>query len=196
MLPLPSTRSLALAGSAGFLLSLLSALPATAHGLAGSGLLTGALHPLTGVDHLLLLVAVGALAGRLDRRLLAPALAGAVIGGLFGAAGGWIPAGELLAALSVSALGLLLLAARRLRSGDGSLALSGAVVAGAVAIHALLHGREATGDPSWWIGAALAAVVVVAASAVALSHSSARVTRAVGVMLGISGLVLAFVPLG
>ena len=192
----PSSRSLALAGSAGFLLSLLSALPARAHGLAGSGLMTGALHPLTGVDHLLLLVGVGAVAARVDRRLLWPALAGAVLGALFGAAGGWMPAGELLAALSVSALGLLLLAARRLRGGDGPLALSGAVVGGAVAIHALLHGREATGDPTWWIGAALAAVAVVALSALTLSRSSAAVTRGLAVILGISGLVLAFVPLG
>ncbi len=193
---LPSARSLALAGSAGFLLSLLSALPATAHGLAGSGLMTGALHPLTGVDHLLLLVAVGALAARVDRRLLWPALGGAVLGALFGAAGGWIPAGELLAALSVSALGLLLLVARRLRSGDGPLALSGAVVGSAVAIHALLHGREATGDPTWWIGAGLSAAAVVAVSALALSRCSVQVTRAVAVLLGISGLVLAFAPLG
>lgn len=192
---LPSARSLALAGSAGLLLSLLSALPASAHGLAGSGLISGALHPLTGLDHLLLLVGVGALAARVDRRLLWPALTGAVVGALFGAAGGWIPAGELLAALSVSALGLLLLASRRLRSADGPLVLSGAVVGTAVAIHALLHGREATGDPSWWIGAALAAAAVVAASALALSHSNPRVTRAVAAALGISGLVLAFAPL-
>lgn len=191
-----SARSLALAGSAGFLLSLLSALPATAHGLAGSGLMTGALHPLTGLDHLLLLVGVGALAARVDRRLLWPALGGAVVGALFGAAGGMIPAGELLAALSVSALGLLLLAARRLRSGGGPLALSGAVVGSAVAIHALLHGSEATGDPTWWIGAGLAAVAVVAVSALALSRSGARFTRVVAVLLGISGLVLAFAPLG
>lgn len=193
---LPSIRSLALAGSAGFLLSLLSALPAAAHGLAGAGLMTGALHPLTGADHLLLLVGVGALAARLDRRLLLPALVGALVGGIFGVAGGWIPAGELLAALSVSALGLLLLVARRLRSGEGSMALSGAVVGSAVAIHALLHGREATGDPSWWIGAALAAAAVVAASALLLSRCEARVSRGVAVLLGISGLVLAFVPLG
>lgn len=192
----PTARSLALAGSAGFLLSLLSALPATAHGLAGSGLATGALHPLTGLDHLLLLVGVGALAARVERRLLWPALGGAVVGALVGAAGGWIPAGELLAALSVSALGLLLLAARRLRSGSGPLALSGAVVGSAVAIHALLHGREATADATWWLGAGLAAAAVVTLSALALGRSSARVSRAVAVILGVSGLVLAFAPLG
>lgn len=193
---LSSSRSLALAGSAGFLLSLLSALPARAHGVAGAGLMTGALHPLTGADHLLLLVGLGAVAARVDRRLLWPALAGAVFGAVFGAAGGWMPAGELLAALSVSALGLLLLAAQRLRSGEAPLALSGSVVGAAVAIHALLHGREASGDPTWWIGAALAAAAVAAVSALTLSRSSARVTQGLAVILGISGLVLAFLPLG
>lgn len=193
---LPSIRSLALAGSAGFLLSLLSALPAGAHGLAGDGLMSGALHPLTGVDHLLLLVGVGALAARLDRRLLWPALAGAVVGAMFGAAGGGMPAGELLAALSVSALGLLLLAGQRLGSGEGPKLLSGVVVGTAVAIHALLHGREATGDPTWWIGAALAAVAVVGASALVLSRCEARVSRGLALLLGLSGLVLAVVPLG
>lgn len=193
---LPSARSLALAGSAGVLFSLLSALPAGAHGAAGSGVMIGALHPLSGLDHLLLLVGVGALAARLDPRLLWPALVGAVVGALGGAAGGWIPAGELLAALSVSALGLLLLTARSLRRGEAPMALSGVVVAGAVAIHALLHGREATGDPGWWIGAALAAAAVVATSALVLSRCEARVSRIVAVLLGLSGLLLAVVPLG
>lgn len=193
---LPSVRSLTLAGSAGFLLSLLSALPASAHGLAGSGLIAGALHPLSGADHLLLLIGVGALAARLDRRLLGPALLGAVIGALFGAAGGWLPAAELLGALSVSALGLLLLAARRLRDGAAPMALSGAVVGTAVAIHALLHGREATGDPGWWIGAALVAAAVVGGSALVLGRCEARVSRVLALVLGLSGLVLALLPLG
>lgn len=191
-----SARALALAGSAGVLLSLLSALPAAAHGLAGSGVISGALHPLTGLDHLSLLVGVGALAARLDRRLLWSALAGAVTGGVFGAAGGWIPAAELLAALAVTALGLLLLAARRLRLGLLPMPLSGVVVGCAVAIHALLHGREATGDPGWWIGAAVAAAAVVAVSALLLRRCDARVARLVAIGLGLIGLLLALVPMG
>ena len=185
-------RSLALAGSAGFGLSLLSALPAGAHGLAGSGLVAGALHPLTGADHLLLLVGVGALSARVDRRLLIPALFGALAGGLFGAAGGAIPAAELLAALAVSALGLLLLpTARRQASG----AFAGAVVAGAVALHALLHGQEASGAPLWWIGTALAAMAVVGLSHLALSRAGAGGQRAVAILLGLAGLVLALAPI-
>ncbi len=192
----PSARSLALAGSAGFLLSLVSALPAAAHGLAGAGLISGALHPLLGADHLLLLVGVGALAARVDRRLLWPALAGAVVGALFGVAGGSMPAAELLAALSVSALGLLLFAGRRLRDGDAPIALGGAVVAGSMAIHALLHGREATGDPVWWLGAGVAAAAVVAVSALLFSRAQAGVIRLLAIVLGFAGLALAVLPLG
>jgi len=191
---LPSARSLVLAGTAGFALSLLSALPASAHGLAAAGLIPGALHPLTGPDHLLLLVGVGALAARVDRSLLLPALGAAVLGAVFGAAGGQIPAAELLAALSVSALGLLLLLARRLRQAGSGRWLSGAVVAAAVAIHALLHGGEASADPTWWLGAGLAAVAVVGSSALLLSRAGGQLSRTLAVLLGIAGLVLASLP--
>lgn len=186
-----SLRSLALAGSAGFGLSLLSMLPAGAHQLAGVGLMEGALHPLTGLDHLLLLIGVGALVARVDRMLLMPALLGAIVGGVFGAAGGSIPGDEALAALAVSALGVLLLLSRRLGRSDASQALTGAVVGGAVAIHALLHGSESSGDALWWIGTALTAGAVVTLSAVGLSRAGARTVRAVATLLGISGLALA-----
>lgn len=190
----PSIRSLALAGSAGFGLSLLSALPASAHGLAGAGLMAGAFHPLSGIDHLLLLVGVGAVAARLHRRLLWPALFGALLGAVFGSAGASLPAAEPLAALSISVLGVLLLLAARLRQASAPLAFSGGAVAVAVALHALLHGLEASADPSWWLGAAISAVTVIALSYATLRRSGSQLSRAVAVVLGISGLLLAFVP--
>ena len=190
-----SVRSLALAGSGGFLLSLLSALPAQAHGPAGTHLSAGVLHPLTGLDHLLLLVGVGALVARVERRLLGPALLGAVLGALIGVWGGAMPAGELLAALSVSALGLLLLLARRIRGQSAPLALAGAVVAAAVAIHALLHGQAANGDGAWWLGATFSAVTVVAGSSLVLRHAGVRTLRLLGLVLGFGGLALALAPL-
>ena len=54
-----SPRSLLLTGAAGLGLSLLSALPAAAHGHADASGLAGALHPLLGLDHLVLLVGIG-----------------------------------------------------------------------------------------------------------------------------------------
>lgn len=192
---LTTARSLALAGSAGFALSLLSALPADAHGLAGSGVISGALHPLTGLDHLLLLVGVGAVAGQVDRRLLLPALLGAVVGAVFGAFGGGLPFAELLAALSVSALGGLLLLAGPQRRTRLAEALGGGIVAGAVAIHALLHGVEATGDPTWWIGASLVAVLVVGLTSVVVSRSGRAFSTGLAIALAVSGVLLAFAPL-
>lgn len=190
-----SVRSLGLAGSAGFLLSLLSALPVQAHGPAGDHVTAGVLHPLTGLDHLLLLVGVGALAARLDRRLLLPAVLGAVVGALFGAWGGAMPAGELLAALSVSALGLLLLLALRLQGAGVPLALAGTVVGVAVAIHALLHGQAAEGVPAWWLGATLSAIGVVTGSGLVLRRASPQALRLLALVLSFGGLALALVPL-
>jgi len=156
--------------------------------------MAGAFHPLSGIDHLLLLVGVGAVAARLDRRLLWPALFGALLGAVFGSAGASLPAAEPLAALSISVLGVLLLLAARLRQASAPLAFSGGAVAVAVALHALLHGLESHADPSWWLGAAVSAVTVIALSYTILQRSGSQLSRAVAVVLGIAGLLLAFVP--
>lgn len=197
ILAMATFRSLALAGSAGFGLSLLSALPSQAHGLAAAGMAAGALHPLGGLDHLLLLVGVGAAAAKIDGRLLPAALLGALLGGLIGGLGGSLPSAELLAAISVSALGLLLLLHRRLRPGQALLRpLAGAVVASAMAIHALLHGQASHGQPLWWFGASLSALAVVSLSCLLLRRASSRVVVGLGLLLGIGGMGLALLPLG
>ena len=141
-------RQLAPAAAAGLALSLLSTLPAGAHGLAGAGLAAGASHPLLGLDHLLLLLGVGGAAALAGPSLLLVALAAAISGGWYGAFGGNLPGAEVLAALMVSGLGLALAA----RQGQ----LLAVVLAGGVAIHAMLHGQEATGSSAdllgWWLG--------------------------------------------
>lgn len=191
-----SIRSLTLAGSAGLGLSLLSALPGQAHGLAGADVAAGALHPLGGLDHLLLLVGVGAAAAKLEARLLPAALVGALLGGVVGAYGGGLPAAETLAALSVSVLGLLLLL-QRLPSVQRLLRpLAGVVVTVAMAIHALLHGQVAHGQPLWWIGAAVSAMAVVSLSFLLLRRAGSRAIGALALLLGLGGLALALVPLG
>lgn len=173
------------AAAAGLGLSLLSTLPASAHGGAGADLAGGMTHPLLGLDHLLLLVGVGTASATLGAQVLAFALVGTVAGALFGTLGGALPGAEVIAALSVSAVGLLVLQRQRLSQ------LAGPLLAAALAVHAMLHGQEATGSASWWMGAALAALVVVGGTHLALTRSSARVAAVVATLLSLTGGVLA-----
>ena len=61
--------------------------PALAHGTAGGGALSGLTHPLLGLDHLLMLMAVGTAASFISSQLLLWALGGAVIGAVLGFTG-------------------------------------------------------------------------------------------------------------
>ncbi|MEI6029604.1 MAG: HupE/UreJ family protein [Synechococcaceae cyanobacterium ELA739] len=189
------SRSPLLALGAGFALSLLSALPAGAHGLASGGLLSGGLHPLLGLDHLLLLVGVGAAAAGIDASLLVFALAGALVGGCFGAFGAALPLAEKLAALSVSAVGLVLLRTPGADRRPG-LGLAGAVIAGAVAIHALLHGQAATGELGWWLGAGASSTAVVLVSMAGFRFLNAAWLSRLALGLVLGGGLLALVPVG
>ncbi len=114
--PVPHRRPappLLLAAAGGLGLSLLSTLPASAHGVASTGVLGGAAHPLLGLDHLLLLVGVGAAASSLGAALLWFALGGALLGALFGVGGLALPLAETLAALAVAGVGALVFRAQR-----------------------------------------------------------------------------------
>ena len=188
-------RPLALSGATGLALSLLSALPAGAHGLADGTLLSGAAHPLLGLDHLLLLVGVGAVGAWAGAGVLVFALAGGVIGALLGSAGGTLPGAELLAALAVSGLGILILQTRRAQQ-KPSLAMAGTIVAAAVAVHALLHGQEAAAHWSWWSGAVVASAGVVGVSFATLRSLEPRWTLRLAAALGLAGGALALAPLG
>jgi urease accessory protein len=189
-MPLLATRRLLAPAAAGLALSLLSALPARAHGLADGGLLAGASHPLLGLDHLLLLLGVGGVASFVGAQVLLFALGGALLGSLLGSLGGHLPGAELLAALGVSALGLVLLQSQR-SSQPPQLGLLGSVVAAAVAVHALLHGQEASGSAGWWIGAALASAAVVGITYALLRRLDARCSAALAMGLSLAGLALA-----
>lgn len=194
----PSLRQLAPAAAAGLALSLLSALPAGAHGLASGGWVAGASHPLLGVDHLLLLVGVGAAAAVAGPSLLLVALGAAGVGSLFGSFGGTLPAAEVLAALTVSGLGLALLARQRSPQTNAQGALA-TVLAIGVAVHAMLHGQEASGSVSellgWWIGAALASAAVVGATVAVMRQSSSAWGLRLAAVLSLAGGVLALAPL-
>jgi urease accessory protein len=187
-------RQLALPAAAGLGLSLLSTLPGHAHGSADAGLLAGASHPLLGLDHLLLLLGVGGVAAYVSGSVLLFALGGALVGAVLGSFGGDLPAAEVWAALAVSALGLLLLALQRSQRSP-QLGLVGGVVAAAVAVHALLHGQEASGTTAWWLGAGLASAAVVGATVLLLRRLSSRWSLTLAAALSLTGLVLALAPL-
>ena len=192
-----SARSLALFGAASALALLLDH-PAQAHGIAHGGLAAGFLHPISGVDHLLLLVGIGAAASCISAQLLLWALAGAIGGGVFGAMGGTLPAQEFLAALAITAVALLVL--RSLHSQQSpQLGAFAALVAAAVAVHAMLHGLEAPADGSallWWLGAFSGSVLVSGGSFLALRRLPLAWTRGVCVLLALCGGVAALGPIG
>ena len=187
-------RQLLLPAAAGFGLSLLSGLPAQAHGAADAGLMAGAGHPLLGLDHLLLLVGVGGVASYIGSSVLLFALGGALVGALLGSFGGDLPGAEVWAALAVSCLGVLLLQVQRSQRSP-QLGLVGAVVAAAVAVHAMLHGQEASSTVAWWLGAGLSSAAVVGLSFVVLRQAGTRWTMALATGLSLAGLALAVAPL-
>lgn len=124
--------------------------PALAHtgeGMA-AGLLSGILHPLTGIDHLLAMVAVGIWGTQLGRPALwlLPLTFPLVmsVGGVLGVRGAPLPAVEVGVAGSAAALGLMILLAAR------PPIAAAAVLVGAFAIfHGHAHGTELPGaaDP-------------------------------------------------
>ena len=197
MTPSFSARSLALFGAASALALLLDQ-PAQAHGIAHGGIAAGFLHPISGADHLLLLLGVGAAASCISAQLLLWALAGAIGGGVFGAMGGTLPAQEFLAALAITAVAVLVL--RSLRSQQSpQLGACAALVAAAVAVHAMLHGLEAPADGSallWWLGAFSGSVLVSGGSFLALRRLPLAWTRGVCVLLALCGGVAALGPIG
>lgn len=101
-----------------------------------SGLLAGLLHPFTGLDHLLAMLAVGMWAALQPRALRLGVPAGflaALLGGFaLGAAGVGLPQVESGIALSVLLLGLLIASAARLPA---------AAALGLSALFALFHGH-------------------------------------------------------
>ncbi|HWJ64977.1 MAG TPA: HupE/UreJ family protein [Acidimicrobiales bacterium] len=146
--------------------AVLVAAPASAHvGQGTNGFDTGFLHPLTGPDHLLAMVAVGVVAAtwRSDRTLwLAPGafLLGMVTGGVAGMAGVPFPGAELLIVTSVILLGFAIAAA--VTDGKGS-AWVLPVLAAAGLAHGHAHGAEApsAAHPALYVAGFLLATACV-----------------------------------
>ena len=176
--------------------------PALAHGTAAGGALGGLTHPLLGLDHLFMLMAVGTAASFISSQLLLWALGGAVIGAAFGFSGFTVASAEVMAALAISAVGALTLLAGRFAKTSNATALttiSGVVVAGGVSIHAMLHGLEAPKDSStllWWSGALISSLLVCGGTYLLLKKLPVSVSRAAAVAFLAIGGLLAFGPLG
>lgn len=168
------------------------ALPAAAHPGHGadSGFVNGLLHPVTGVDHLLALLAVG-LWSRQQRHgvVLAPTFL--VLMALGAASAGSrivVPALELSIAASVLLLGVLAACAPALqRRMPPELAV---ITVGACAfVHGLAHGNELSGElGSMGSGAGfiLASALVMLAGAMPVE----RLRRALGAAIGAAGVWL------
>ena len=176
--------------------------PALAHGTAAGGALGGLTHPLLGLDHLFMLMAVGTAASFISSQLLLWALGGAILGAAFGFSGFTVASAEVMAALAISAVGALTLLAGRFAKTSNPNALttiSGVVVGGGVAIHAMLHGLEAPKDSStllWWSGALLSSVLVCGGTYLLLKKLPVSASKAAAVAFLAIGGLLAFGPLG
>ena len=172
-----SATPLALAGLA---IALCSGTAAQAHGLADGGAIGGLTHPLLGLDHLFMLMAVGTAASYISTQLLLWALGGAVVGAAIGFTGLTLPSAELLASLSIAAVAALtLLIARSANPGNSKLLtrVTELAVAGGLAIHALLHGLEAPKDSTtllWWLGALFSSTVVCGGTCLVLRKLPTR----------------------
>lgn len=185
---------------------LLLALPALATAHAGHdhppiGFVQGLLHPLTGLDHLLAMVAVAwwSAATQTRRWWIAPlafacaTLAGAVAAASLGIA--W-PGVEFVIASSVLVFGVVMLAAWR-----APVAIAGTLAAVLGAAHGVAHGVElgaGGGAGAWLFGMAIGTLLLHGAGAmlgrvaVARAQWSTRVagaaTAAVGVVLIVASL--------
>lgn len=156
----PSLRTASLAIGAGLLGVLLAAIPASAHvGQPDEGILEGLLHPLTGPDHLLAMLAVGIVAVVATPRpgvwpVPLGFLGGMVLGGIAGMAGVPLPGAETLIVASVLLLGLAVAGAVQ---GAGLWVV--AVIAAAGLVHGHAHGAEAptSAHPLAYVGGFLIA---------------------------------------
>jgi len=164
------------------------------HGI--EGLATGIVHPFTGLDHLLAMLAVGlwsAASTSGAQRARGPLifLAMLLLGGLLASAGLVIPGVEAGVALSIVLLGVLMLGARRIAVPAGLL-----IVAAAALLHGQAHGIEwnsaapfAVYATGFMLGSAALHGAGLAAGAW-LQRVQAWAWRAAAALIGGSGLVM------
>lgn len=195
---LPKTtipKTLILTGAAA--LSLLPTLAWAHAGMDGHthGLEHGFLHPLTGIDHVLAMIMVGVLAWRLGARATwqvpTAFIAVMALGGVLGAMGLALPAVEMMIALSVLALGVVVMLGVR-PPAPAAMALVGAFAL----FHGFAHGAEQPAGVSGLGYAAgfLIATTLLHAAGIGMGGLLARLNglavRAAGAAASVAGVLL------
>lgn len=164
----------------------------------GGGFLTGFMHPLTGLDHLAAMVAVGLWSALAARRawpdlLWAPLGFAAMLlaGAALGLQGVQLPAVEPVIAASLLVIGLLVLTRWRMPG------VAAAALVGVFAVfHGLAHGHELAGDANalpvlaGMLAATLGLHSAGLAAGWALRHTSVWVPRLAGAGVAVFGLGL------
>jgi urease accessory protein len=171
--------------------------PALAHpGHRGHDFVDGWQHPLTGIDHLLAMVAVGLLAVRLGGKALwimpCTFMIGMLLGGIAAAAGVPLPGVEWGIAFSVLALGLLIAVSKVV-----SLKIGAALVALFAIFHGHAHAAEMAGGGSlatyaagFLLATALLHLCGVLGGMLIARSMSERALRFTGGMICAAGILL------
>ena len=163
-----------------------------------TGFVAGFVHPLTGLDHLAVMVSVGLWSALAARRAGAALLWGPagfagmlLVGALLGLRGLQLPAVEPMIAASLVVTGLLVVSRLRLPG------LAAALLMGAFALfHGLAHGDELAGGASALpaLSGMLAATLLLHATGLALGGSlrsaSVWLPRLAGAAVAVSGVAL------
>ncbi|MGF1731071.1 HupE/UreJ family protein [Photobacterium kasasachensis] len=172
MVKLIHTRSLVSSGSAALLLASGSAMAHSGHGPLESGLFSsffsGVTHPITGLDHLVMLVGVGLIAAQYKQRnqqarIMLAALFSMLLGLGFGALSGFATGIEAMILASVFVASVAVYSRQRAGSNGWSVVLSVLAVV-AVMFHGWAHGLEASASglaafaPGMLVGAGLLAM--------------------------------------
>ncbi len=174
----------------------LSTLPAAAHtGLAHGDALAGFLHPLTGVDHVAAMLAVGAWSALIGgSRVWAWPIAfvGAmIVGGTLGHFGATVPFVEQTIAASLVVVGLMLALAVNAPTMVGA-----AIVAAFALFHGIAHGTEAEGAEwlpfmaGFVVSTALLHVTGIGIARGLTSAFNTMPVRALGVATAVAGVAL------
>ena len=156
---------------------------------AHHGFLAGFTHPLTGLDHLAAMLAVGMWSAVTSKRIWAAPLSFAallLVGALAAKAGLVFPAVEPMIAASLLVMGLLLATRQRLP------AAAGALLAGGFALfHGAAHGQELVGLGA--LAGMVASTLMIHLAGLglgrAMQHRSAALPRWMGSAIALVGLV-------